>query len=180
MPTNSIRLTASASDPDGETLSYKWIKESGPEGEKILFSDQAESQVENLTEGVYVFRIVVFDDMKDQATDTVKVEVIDPNQAPNVSAGDDVELVLPQNSVTLKGDCQDADGVCVKVSWRYMHTSLQDLDEKQFQQVGSELMLTDLQVGTYDFVFIGEDDLGSQSSDDVRVVVKDAQQLASR
>ena len=74
LPTNSVVLAGSGSDPDGGTVTFLWKKISG--GTATLSSMSSPSlTVGNMVEGVYIFELNVTDDegntVKDQATVTV-------------------------------------------------------------------------------------------------------------
>ena len=76
LPVSSIALNkASANDPDGQIVSYRWTKLSGPTS--YLFSDSTilNPTVSNLTEGTYQFSLSVKDDSSAISTATIKVTV---------------------------------------------------------------------------------------------------------
>jgi alpha-tubulin suppressor-like RCC1 family protein len=59
LPTNSVTLTASASETNGTISSYAWIQTSGPNNSSILSKTQASTAVDNLVQGVYTFKVTV-------------------------------------------------------------------------------------------------------------------------
>ncbi|MBA2746447.1 MAG: carbohydrate-binding protein, partial [Flavisolibacter sp.] len=61
LPTNSVTLTGSGTDPDGTIASYAWTKVSGPDGGTITSPAQASTTVTGLTQGSYTFRLTVTD-----------------------------------------------------------------------------------------------------------------------
>ena len=74
LPKNEVILKASASDQDGNIASYQWKKISGPSA-SIVAAESAETKVKSLIAGTYQFVVVVQDDKKAKASDTVKVTV---------------------------------------------------------------------------------------------------------
>lgn len=93
LPDNSISLTASASDPDGNIASYDWSKTSGPSA-TLKNATSQKLDVSNLSKGTYVFSVTVKDNSGASASDEVKVNVNDalqqdpPSPAPTPSTGD--------------------------------------------------------------------------------------------
>src|SRR6185503_14174754 len=70
LPTNSVSLTGSGSDPDGTIASYAWTKVSGSGG-AIASPAAATTSITGLTAGSYVFSLKVTDDKGATATDNV-------------------------------------------------------------------------------------------------------------
>ena len=58
LPTNSLVLNGSGTDPDGTIASYQWIKVSGP---AAVLNDQTTPNLSlsGLVAGTYVFRLTV-------------------------------------------------------------------------------------------------------------------------
>ena len=74
LPTNSVTLTAVASDPDGDPISYAWTKTAG--GAATIVSPAAAStQVTGLVAGSYTFEVSVDDGQGGTSSDTVVVNV---------------------------------------------------------------------------------------------------------
>ena len=61
LPQEEVVLTGSASDPDGDPLTLKWIKVSGPEGVVLAGDHTATLTLTGLKEGNYVFRLSATD-----------------------------------------------------------------------------------------------------------------------
>lgn len=74
LPTNSLQLIGSASDPDGEITAYLWTQIKGPSA-KMEGIDGPVLQLSHLVEGDYSFRLTVTDDKGDIAYDEVRVIV---------------------------------------------------------------------------------------------------------
>src|SRR5690606_10836318 len=102
LPENNVTISGNASDSDGSILSYTWIKISGPNA-SLMFTDKAQLEVSNLLQGEYIFKLTVKDDDGAIASDEVKVTVHAANKIPLVSAGEDIIVSLPENSITIIG-----------------------------------------------------------------------------
>ncbi len=93
------------------------------------------------------------------------------NEAPTVSAGDDLNLVLPVTSTNLVADASDIDGSIASYAWTQMSgpnsSSLSGEDT-------ATVTVSNLIIGTYLFQVIVTDDFGDQASDIVQVVLTDA------
>jgi len=96
-------------DPDGAVIAYDWTGAPDP--------DNIEQPTVLLSEGIYVFTLTVEDNDGGRSNPDQVTITIDPaptNQAPEVNAGDDQEITLPQNQVTLDGSAAD-DGLPINV-----------------------------------------------------------------
>lgn len=74
LPANSVTLSATGSDPDGTIVSSLWTKIGG-QAATIVSPSSGTTQVTNLVEGVYLFRITVTDNNGATAFDEVEVIV---------------------------------------------------------------------------------------------------------
>ncbi|MEQ1797261.1 MAG: T9SS type A sorting domain-containing protein, partial [Lacibacter sp.] len=75
LPSNSVTLNGIGTDADGTIVSYLWTKISGPATFSIGTQSQANTVVNNLVEGVYLFTLRVTDNSGMTSLDTVKVTV---------------------------------------------------------------------------------------------------------
>lgn len=178
-PQRAVKLLGSGKDPEGGALRYRWRKVRGPAGDKIHAPGSAHTVVSGLKEGIYIYELHVTDDNNASHTDQMQVTVIDPNRAPILDAGEDIVITLPENSATLHGSCSDSDGHCVRVGWQFLRKfeSL-NRDELDFEasEFDTELHLTDLTPGVYEFLLFGFDDKGKRGQDHVRVTVMKAEE----
>ncbi|MEQ9415331.1 MAG: tandem-95 repeat protein, partial [Cyclobacteriaceae bacterium] len=118
LPTSSININGSGSDPDGSITSYQWSKISGPTA-TLSNDNQAILSLSDLLEGLYTFSLVVTDNDGATENDEMTVLVLSgaTNQSPSVDAGVDITLVLPTNSVEINGFASDVDGTIVTYAW---------------------------------------------------------------
>ncbi|RYY53916.1 MAG: T9SS type A sorting domain-containing protein [Chitinophagaceae bacterium] len=168
LPTNSVTLIGSGTDTDGTVITYRWTKIAGPAATIVSASSSA-TIVRNLVEGTYRFRLLVTDDDAASGADTVTVIVnTEPNTAPVAIAGDDIEIVLPANSVILTGSGTDVDGVVVSYNWSKVSgpesSSLTSLG-------GGQTVAAALEEGVYQFRLEVRDDDGATGTDTIRVTV---------
>jgi len=168
LPTNSVTLTGSGSDPDGTIVSYLWSKSSGPNA-TLQNTDSESLSVSNMVEGVYTFKLTITDDDGDIGDDLIEVSVIPEsiNIPPTVNAGSNRTIQLPENQLDIEGTATD-DGTIVTVSW--IKTSGADGVSMSGQDTNT-LSLSNLTEGEYTFEFSAVDDGDLTSSDDISVVV---------
>ncbi|MEO8584317.1 MAG: PKD domain-containing protein, partial [Flavitalea sp.] len=113
LPENSVTVNGSAStDADGTITNYTWIKISGPNDFNIVNPSSSITDINNLSQGTYYFRLQVKDNDGAIGRDTVKVIVNPaPNAIPNADAGADIEVQLPNPTIQLDGRASnDPDG----------------------------------------------------------------------
>lgn len=76
LPKSFASLSASATDVDGEIVSYLWSKVSGPGAPVIANPGSSSTMVGPLEAGEYVFQVMVTDDKGLTGVDTVSVTVL--------------------------------------------------------------------------------------------------------
>jgi hypothetical protein len=74
LPTNSVSLAGSGTDPDGTISTYAWTKVSGTGG-SITSPSSPSTTVTGLTAGSYIFRLTVTDNSGATASDDVNITV---------------------------------------------------------------------------------------------------------
>ncbi|MEP7164958.1 MAG: hypothetical protein ABI741_09690, partial [Ferruginibacter sp.] len=75
LPTNSVSVTGTGTDPGGSIASYAWTKVSGPTGGTIATATAATTSITALIQGVYKFELKVTDNLGAIGRDTVQVTV---------------------------------------------------------------------------------------------------------
>lgn len=178
LPDNKATLDGSASaDADGTLAAYEWTILSGPSQYIIVNATAATTDVTNLTEGTYKFRLHVTDDKGAIDADTVLVKVNPaaplPNVAPVAEAGADETISLPLDNVNLDGSASyDPDGSINTYSWSYLS------GPESFviaAPQSSKTSVSGLVAGTYTFKFKIKDNDGALDADTVIVVVRQAE-----
>jgi len=119
LPQNSVTLDGSASSaPSGTITAYTWTKVSGPADGIIENVDNAVTQVNGLTEGIYEFELKVTDNNGAVATGSVTVTVNAAPLPPVANAGSDQTISLPVNTITLDANASTAPaGNIVSYEW---------------------------------------------------------------
>jgi alpha-tubulin suppressor-like RCC1 family protein len=170
LPANTITLTATASEINGSILSYQWTQISGPSAGVIAASNQAQTSVSGLLQGVYTFQITVTDNSGVTASDVAKITV---NAAvvkgnPIVDAGANQIINLPANSVTLSATASETNGSIVSYQW----TQLSGPAAATFASPGqAQTLVSGLVQGVYNFQILVTDNSGVNASDVVKVTV---------
>jgi hypothetical protein len=169
LPTNSLNLTGSGSDPDGSISTYAWTKVSGPTA-TITNATSAVVSLSDLLAGTYVFRLTVTDNAGATASDdvTVKVNALAVNQSPVANAGPDRSITLPTNTITLNGSGSDPDGSIATYSWVKTSGPAAILTGAATPTLG----LSDLVEGTYTFRLTVTDNGGLTHQDAMREQIK--------
>lgn len=171
LPVNSVTLNGSGSDTDGSIASYEWTQVSGPSPADIASAASASTNVSDLAEGIYVFRLTVTDDDGVSGFDEVKITVnpIPANLPPIANAGGNKVITLPATSTTLNGSGTDSDGTIAGYSWQQISGPTTATTSSLTL---ATLNLSDLVVGIYLFRLTVEDDKGSTGFDEVNIRVQ--------
>ena len=172
LPTNSTTLTGSGTDADGTITGYAWTRISGPATYTLANANAATTALNNLVQGVYIFRLTVTDNSGATATDDVMVTVnasAPSNQAPIAIAGNNITLNLPANSTTLNGTASfDPDGTIVSYAWtRVSGPATYTIANANAATTG----LSNLVAGTYIFQLTVTDNSGATDDDNITVIV---------
>ena len=77
--TDSIRLTGSATDPDGTVVSYLWSQVSGPNTPTITAAGSPTTYVKGFVTGTYVFQLTATDNKGATGVKTVQLSVTVPS-----------------------------------------------------------------------------------------------------
>lgn len=179
LPVNSVMLDGTASkDPDGSITGIQWSLVGGPSNPPILRPASLVTDVTDLIEGDYSFRLIVSDDKGLKDTDVVKVTVLPiPNSAPIVKAGANQLIYLPLDSAYVAGSAIDLDGSITGYSWKQLSGPSAAVFTNPVQW-GTEVK--ELIAGTYYFSLTATDDVGATGSDTVVITVKKSANQAPR
>lgn len=168
LPTNSINLTGSGSDPDGTIVSYLWTKVSGPTA-TMGGTNTTVLSLTNLLQGTYVFSLTVTDNQgaTGSATVTVTVNGTTTNKAPFANAGPDRTITLPTNSLNITGSGNDLDGTIVSYLWEKVSGPAATITNGN----AATVTFSNLVAGVYTFRLTVTDNQGATGSDNVVVTV---------
>ncbi|MEO5683829.1 MAG: T9SS type A sorting domain-containing protein [Chitinophagaceae bacterium] len=115
LPANSVNLSGSGTGTNGATIaSYSWTKTSGPAGASIGNASAANTTVNGLSQGVYMFTLTVTDNHGLSATSSVTITVV---AAPVAIAG-------PSQTISSTSTLLDAaasyspNGIITSYSWQ--------------------------------------------------------------
>jgi len=180
LPTSSIILDGTASsDADGNITTFAWTKISGPALFSIINPNSSTTVVNNLMQGVYLFRLTVTDNSGATDNDTVAVTVnpapLPPNISPIAVAGNDTTVTLPVNGVQLNGGASsDPDGGIVSYAWNRVSgpTGMSIVNATSVTPI-----LVGLVAGDYVLRLTVTDNAGATGTDDVTVHVLATQNL---
>jgi len=171
LPTSTVTLSGSGSDPDGSIASYAWTKVSGTGG-TITSASSASTTVTGLTAGSYTFKLTVTDNKGATASDniTITVNSATANTPPTVSAGTNQTITLPTSSVTLTGTASDPDGSIASYAW----TKVSGTGGTISSPAAASTTVTGLTAGSYTFKLTVTDNQGATASANVSVTVNSA------
>jgi hypothetical protein len=111
----SVQLTATASDLDGDTLSYTWQQTGGPQPLTISNGNAASASVVPTAKGVYSFTVTVADS---EGASIVAVATFSVrNRAPLASAGPDQQINVNQATQLNGSGSSDPDGDAITYAW---------------------------------------------------------------
>ncbi|UAY51322.1 PKD domain-containing protein [Ferruginibacter albus] len=167
LPIDSIITTGTASDTDGDIVSYNWLQITGPSSATISNAATANAIINSLKEGVYQFAMTATDNDGGTATDTLQVVVQAANLAPMVNAGADQVIQLPTNTVSVKASGLDVDGNIVSYKWRQIDGPVAVIINNADASATS---ITSFAQGTYLFVVTATDNQGATASDTMQVI----------
>jgi endoglucanase len=115
LPTSSLSLNGTASDPDGTIASYTWSQVSGPNTATFSSASSASTTVSGLVQGTYVFRLTVKDNQNATATDDVSVTV---TAAPATSTSIKIEAEHYKAMFGIKTENTSDVGGGLNVGWQ--------------------------------------------------------------
>ena len=169
LPTNTVILSGSGTDPDGTITAYLWTKIAGPAAGTIVNPNVAATAVSGLTAGTYRFELRVTDNAGAFGRDTVQVIVTStPNTPPTANAGPDQTITLPTNSVILSGSGTDPDGTVVAYLWTKIAGPAAGTITNP---TVAATAVTGMVVGTYRFELRVTDNNGAFGRDTIQVIV---------
>ena len=177
LPLNLVTLTGAGSGTNGATISsYSWAKTSGPAAGVISLPLLNTTLVTGLVQGAYVFTLTVTDNHGLSSSSNVTITV-NPlfNQAPVANAGNNMNITLPVNSITLSGSGSDPDGTIASYYW----TKTSGPSSYSIVNAGAAATTVNyLEEGVYVFNLKVTDNAGASSSSSVTIIVSPASNQA--
>lgn len=117
-----ITLTGSGSDPDGDTLTYRWQQTAGP---TVSLGGNEGDAVRTFTAsstGSYIFTLTTTDARGLSGADSIVITIVDApppgNQAPTANAGTDQTVGTGDTAVLDGTGSSDAEGGALTYSWQ--------------------------------------------------------------
>jgi PKD domain/Secretion system C-terminal sorting domain len=176
LPTSTVNLAGSGTDPDGTIATYAWTKISGPTAGTITNPAAAATSVTALVAGVYRFELRVTDNNGATDTDTMQVTVnAAANIAPTANAGLDQSITLPTNTANLSGSGTDVDGTIATYAWTKVSGPTAGTITNPAAAATS---VTALVAGVYRFELRVTDNNGASDTDTMQVTVNAAANIA--
>jgi subtilisin family serine protease len=173
LPLNTAELDGSGSIPNGNPITYRWIKLGGLKpGEQILNSQSPSPTVTGLNQGIHHFVLIVSNRFEQSDQDSVVITVypqsVRPNADPIADAGQDQSISLPLSRVQLTGSASDPDGDPVTIAW----TKVSGPGLVHISNPGkTKTMVSALLQGVYRFRLTVTDNKGGKAADEVIITV---------
>ena len=172
LPADSALVDGSGSfDPDGDLISWKWRKISGPAA-YIQNPDGPGTVIKNLIIGDYLFELTVEDDNGATAKDSIMIKVGYPTGGsipPFANAGAD-QIINSQASFSLDGSSSyDPDGFVATYQWRKLEGPAQIIIQNLQSSITPVLNVV---AGEYSFELTVTDNDGLTDSDTLKVSVQ--------
>jgi hypothetical protein len=173
LPVNNVSLTATATDPNGDPMTYLWTKVSGPASGTIVTPTALTTSITGLTQGTYTFWMTATDSRGAQGADQVVVTVNGAvgNASPVANAGPDQTITLPTSTVSLTGTGTDSDGTIASYLWT---KTAGPTAGTITNSSSASTTVTGLVQGTYTFQLQVTDNLGATGTDTMNVVVNNS------
>ncbi|MEQ9438104.1 MAG: T9SS type A sorting domain-containing protein [Cyclobacteriaceae bacterium] len=168
-PHANLQIEARAASQDG-LHTYVWTQLEGP----TLALENLETAIlaaEDVPVGEYVFQVTATDNIGRSTSDTVKVQFRPPNASPTVDAGKEQTVILPIDSVTLRGVATDPENDAISMVWEQEEGP--EPATMQFDSIldSTRLVVKNLQEGEYTFRLKATDAYDSVGTHTVRLRV---------
>ena len=158
-----IYLEGSASDPNGDTLTYTWSLISGPASVTIDNPAISKTSFLGVKSGTYRFMLTCAD-AKSSSTDTVNIII--NNVAPSANAGSDM-TVDSGTAITLHSVGSDPNDDALAYRWSLIEGPGIALPSMTTQ----DIVLTPQNAGLYKFTVVCADGVNTSQADEVLITV---------
>ena len=161
----SIFITGSGSDSDGNIVDYEWKK-----GSTVLANTASFSYMPTLV-GIDILTLTVTDDDGDTSSNSVNITIIDKeNQSPVANTGSN-QIKKEGESVSLNASgSSDSDGIIVNYEWKEGAIILSS---------NISFSKNDFTVGSHTIILTITDDDGATDSDTIVITIESDNHLAS-
>ncbi len=173
LPVGTIELEGTATDEDGTIVKTEWKQIEGP---AVTMTDKGNGKIAIdgiAEEGVFAFQFSATDDDGETASDDILIFAFNDNEndliAPIAYAGEDVVIVLPDNSFEIIGEAVDSDGTIENYTWS--QTGGLSIEFSALDQV---LSANNVPEGAYKFTFTVTDNDEQSHSDEVEIIVTES------
>lgn len=170
LPTNSVGLTATGSGANA--VSFLWSKVSGTGG-SITSPTSASTTATGLTQGSYVYRITVTDNVSGltcTSDKSITVNAATPLIPPTVNAGANQTIQLPTNSVTVAATAVASSGSITGYQWIKVTGGAATITSA----TNASTTITGLVAGVYTFSVTATQTNGLTATDTVQITVNAA------
>ena len=170
LPVNSVGLSATGSGVN--SVSFLWSKVSGTGG-TITSPTSASTTATGLTQGSYVYRITVTDNVNGltcTSDKSVTVNAAPPLIPPTVSAGANQTIQLPTNSVTVTATAVASSGSITGYQWLKVTGGAATITSA----TSASTTITGLVAGVYTFSVTATQTNGLTATDTVQITVNAA------
>jgi large repetitive protein len=170
---STVTLDGSGStDPDGDSLTYSWIRVSGPVQVTLSGASTATPTFVANTVGNYLFNLTVNDGKVSSTTSSVTITVLRQNNPPVANAGSDVHAYVGDDVVLNASSSYDPDGDSITFTW----TQVSGASVQIFNASTAQPFFTPTTSGVFGFKVTVSDGQVS-ASDNVTVTVDNHNQV---
>jgi hypothetical protein len=159
-PLDSIELVCTASDPDGDELSYIWSASGG----QISAGGTVATWTAPASEGSHNVTVKVIDGLGGEAIESVSITVMTNDAPAIVSLTADAEWITPSGNLQLMCTASDPDGDELSYAWS---ASGGDISGSTMTATWSAPQ----EVGTYDVTVVVNDGYGEEATETIFVDV---------
>ncbi len=158
-----IYLNGSATDPNGDSITYSWSLVTGPVSVTIDNAASSKASFLGVKSGTYRFMLTCAD-ARSSSTDTVDISI--NNVAPSVNAGSDM-IVDSGTAITLHSVGSDPNDDTLVYTWSLLEGPGIALPSMTTQ----DIVITPQNAGLYRFAVVCSDGVNSSQADEVLITV---------
>lgn len=171
LPTSSVTMAGTTTDPDGSIVSRVWTKLIGGAA-TITTPSSNTTTITGLVVGSYQFQLCATDNSGATVCDQMNVTVnAAANVPPIANAGADKNITLPTSSVTQVGSGTDADGSITGYLWTLITSPAGSAPVIVNAGQATTLINNLIVAGTYTFQLRVTDNVGATATDQMFVTV---------